>query len=45
MARPLKEESLGVPERPSLDDVYEILSERFKTGEHEAAECHNERQP
>ena len=30
---------------PTLDDVYAILSERFDSGEHDAAERHNEYQP
>ncbi len=33
------------PHRPSLDDVYAILSERFDSGEHDVAERHNEHQP
>lgn len=33
------------PERPSLDDVYAILGRRFKSGEHDVAERHNEHQP
>ena len=33
------------PERPSLDDVYAILGERFHGGEVDLAERHNEHQP
>ena len=33
------------PKKPSLDDVYAILSERFDTGERDVAERHNEHQP
>ena len=29
------------PKKPTLDDVYAILSERFNTGEHDVAERHN----
>lgn len=32
-------------EKPTLDDVYAILSERFDTGEHDVADRHNEHQP
>jgi predicted DNA-binding antitoxin AbrB/MazE fold protein len=32
-------------ERPSLDDVYEILGRRYNSGEHDVAERHNEHQP
>jgi predicted DNA-binding antitoxin AbrB/MazE fold protein len=32
-------------QKPSLDDVYAILSERFNSGEHDVAERHNEHQP
>ena len=31
--------------RPSLDEVYAILSKRFNSGEHDVAERHNEHQP
>ena len=30
---------------PTLDDVYAILSERYRSGEHDVAERHNEHQP
>ena len=30
------------PQRPSLDDVYAILNERFESGEHDVAALHNE---
>jgi predicted DNA-binding antitoxin AbrB/MazE fold protein len=33
------------PERPSLDEVYAILSERFDSGEHDVAARHDEHQP
>ena len=33
------------PHRPSLDDVYAILGERFDTGEHDVAERYNEHRP
>jgi predicted DNA-binding antitoxin AbrB/MazE fold protein len=33
------------PQRPSLDDVFAILGERFDSGEHDVAERHNEHQP
>jgi predicted DNA-binding antitoxin AbrB/MazE fold protein len=33
------------PKKPSLDDVYAILNERFDSGERDAAERHNEHQP
>ncbi len=33
------------PKKPSLDDVYAILSDRFNTGEHDVAERHDEHQP
>ncbi|MBI5761804.1 MAG: antitoxin family protein [Planctomycetales bacterium] len=29
----------------SLDEVYAILSKRFKSGDHDVAERHNEHQP
>ena len=29
----------------SMDAIYEIMSRRFKTGEHDIAERHNEHQP
>ena len=35
----------GEPTKPTLDEVYAILSERFDSGEHDAAERHNEHQP
>jgi predicted DNA-binding antitoxin AbrB/MazE fold protein len=31
--------------KPTLDDVYAVLSERFNTGEPDLAERHNEHQP
>jgi predicted DNA-binding antitoxin AbrB/MazE fold protein len=31
--------------KPTLDEVYAILSERFDSGEHDVAERHNEHQP
>ncbi len=33
------------PQRPSLDDVYAILGERFDSGERDVAERHDEHQP
>lgn len=30
---------------PTLDDLYEILSRRFDSGEHDVAARHNEHQP
>jgi predicted DNA-binding antitoxin AbrB/MazE fold protein len=33
------------PSRPSLDDVYAILNERFDSGEHDVAARHDEHQP
>ena len=30
---------------PPLEDVYAILSERYRSGEHDVAERHNEHQP
>ena len=33
------------PKKPTLDDVYAILSARFDTGENDVAERHNEHQP
>lgn len=33
------------PQRPSLDDVYAILSERFDSGERDVAAHHDEHQP
>jgi predicted DNA-binding antitoxin AbrB/MazE fold protein len=33
------------PAKPSLDDVYAILSKRFNSGEHDVAARHNEHQP
>jgi hypothetical protein len=35
----------GEPQRPSLDDVYAILNERFDSGELDVAARHNEHQP
>ena len=32
-------------QRASLDDVYAILERRFRSGEHDVAERHNEHQP
>lgn len=32
-------------ERPSLDDVYAILNERFDSGERDVAARHDEHQP
>ncbi len=32
-------------QRPSLDDVYAILNERFDSGEHDVAARHDEHQP
>jgi predicted DNA-binding antitoxin AbrB/MazE fold protein len=32
-------------QQPSLDDVYEILGERYHSGEHDVAARHNEHQP
>jgi predicted DNA-binding antitoxin AbrB/MazE fold protein len=31
--------------KPTLDDVYVILSKRFNSGEHDMAARHNEHQP
>jgi predicted DNA-binding antitoxin AbrB/MazE fold protein len=31
--------------KPTLDDIYALLSERFDSGEHDVAERHNEHQP
>jgi predicted DNA-binding antitoxin AbrB/MazE fold protein len=31
--------------KPTLDDVYAILSKRFNSGEHDVAARHNEHQP
>jgi predicted DNA-binding antitoxin AbrB/MazE fold protein len=39
--RQIKEE----PKKPSLDDVYAILTRRHASGEHDLAERHNEHQP
>ena len=37
---------VGSPDDPEhLDRVYEILSRRYSTGEHDLAERHNEHQP
>lgn len=36
---------LQTGEMPPLSDVYEILSLRFSSGEHDVAERHNEHQP
>ena len=33
------------PKPGSMDAIYEIMSRRFKTGEHDIAERHNEHQP
>jgi predicted DNA-binding antitoxin AbrB/MazE fold protein len=33
------------PTKPTLDEVYAILSERFDSDEHDVAERHNEHQP
>lgn len=33
------------PTKPSLDDIYAILSERFNSGESDVAARHNEHQP
>jgi predicted DNA-binding antitoxin AbrB/MazE fold protein len=33
------------PKVPTLDDVYEILSRRHATGEHDLAARHDEHQP
>ena len=33
------------PKKPTLDDVYAILSRRHSSGEHDLAERHNEHQP
>ncbi len=35
----------GPEERPSLDDVYDILGNRFDTGEADIAARHDEHQP
>ncbi len=32
-------------DKPSLDDVYKVLSKRFDTGETDMAARHNEHQP
>jgi len=39
--RQVKEE----PKKPTLDDVYAILSKRFNSGENDVAARHNEHQP
>ena len=39
--RQVKEE----PPKPTLDDVYAILSKRFNSGESDVAARHNEHQP
>ena len=36
---------LDAPKPGSMDAIYEIMSRRFKTGEHDIAERHNEHQP
>lgn len=38
---------IGIKEPPpgSMDAIYEIMSHRFNTGEHDIAERHNEHQP
>lgn len=33
------------PQKPTLDDVYAILSKRFNSGESDVAARHNEHQP
>ena len=33
------------PIKPSLEDIYAILSQRFDSGEHDVAQRHNEHQP
>ena len=33
------------PSKPSLEDIYAILSQRFDSGEHDVADRHNEHQP
>ena len=33
------------PSKPSLDDIYAILSQRFDSGQHDVADRHNEHQP
>ena len=33
------------PNRPSLDEVYSILNERFDSGQSDVAARHNEHQP
>ena len=35
----------SIPDEASLDSVYEILSRRFDSGEHDVAARHNEHQP
>ena len=35
----------SIPGEASLDSVYEILSRRFDSGEHDVAARHNEHQP
>lgn len=37
--------SLKTPTTGSMDDIYEVMSERFQSGEHDVAERHNEHQP
>lgn len=33
------------PPKTTLDELYDLLSERFDSGEHDVAERHNEHQP
>ena len=33
------------PKPGSMEAVYAILSERYESGKHDTAECHNEHQP
>jgi predicted DNA-binding antitoxin AbrB/MazE fold protein len=33
------------PAKPSLDEIYALLSERFDSGEHDVAARHDEHQP
>jgi predicted DNA-binding antitoxin AbrB/MazE fold protein len=33
------------PSKPSLDEIYALLSKRFNSGEHDVAARHNEHQP
>ncbi len=34
-----------VPEKPDLNDIYDLLSARFDSGESDVAARHNEHQP